>query len=209
MKFNKSKLQQQWNSINNHHFTTYAGATKNFKGGIENKWTTVYNGNPSKSPYVIPIIGESVYNVLGENKASEKIAKTLDHFLVNKGIKFFSGLDTGNSGKQIQFFSENDKSVYSFFSNDLTQNGGGYRVHNTFLKYYKNIVLGVSINFGGSKLIINGKPDISDNDFFGTPEIFFCEGIVYARDGNGWIGARIVQEVPDKSFSGVHFGGRR
>ena len=68
---------------------------------------------------------------------------------------------------------------------------------------------GVSINFGGSKLIINGKPDISDNDFLGTPEIFFCEGIVYTRNGNGWIGARIVQEAPDKSFSGVHFGGRR
>ena len=89
------------------------------------------------------------------NKASEKLAKNLDRFLVNKGINFFSGLDTGNSGKQIQFFSENDKAVYSFFSNDLTWNGGGYKIHDTFLKYYRNIVLGVSINFGGSKSNVN------------------------------------------------------
>lgn len=45
--------------------------------------------------------------------------------------------------------------------------------------------------------------------FFGAPEIFFCEGIVYTRDGNGWIGAKIIQEAPDKSFSTGHFGGRR
>lgn len=209
MNFNKSKLQQQWNSLNNHRFTTYAEATKNLNGGIKNRWTTEYNGNPTKSPYIIPIIGESIYNVLGDNKASEKLAKNLDHFLVNKGINFFSGLDTSNSGKQIQFFSENDKAVYSFFSNDLTWNGGGYKIHDTFLKYYRNVVVGVSINFGGSKSNINVKPDISDNDFLGAPEIFFCEGIVYTRDGSGWIGAKIIQEAPDRTFSTGNFGGRR
>ena len=209
MNFGKAKLQNQWQSLTNHKFTTYAEATKNFKGGIENRWNTEYNGNPTKSPYIIPIIGESVYNILGEGKASEKIAERLDHFLVNKGINFFSGLDTSNSGKQIQFFSENDRAVYSFFSNDITWNGGGYRIHDTFLKYYRNIVLGVTINFGGSNSNIKVKPNISNNDFLGSPEIFFCEGIVYTRDGDGWIGAKIIQEAPDKSIPTFHFGGGR
>lgn len=99
--------------------------------------------------------------------------------------------------------------MYSFFSNDLTWNGGGYKIHDTFLKYYRNVVVGVSINFGGSKSNINVKPDISDNDFLGSPEIFFCEGIVYTRDGSGWIGAKIIQEAPDRTFSTGNFGGRR
>lgn len=209
MKFNKSILQEQWKSLSNHQFTSYTEATNNFKGGIQNKWNTEYNEIPSKSSYIIPIIGESVYNVLGENKASEKIAKQLDRFLVNKGIHFFSGLDTSNSGKQIQFFSENDKAIYSFFSNDITWNGGGYRINNTFLKYYRNIMLELSINFGGSTPKVKMKPSITDNDFLGVPEIFFCEGIVYTRDGNGWIGARIIQEAPDESISAGALGGRR
>ncbi len=37
MNFNKSMLQKQWNSLNNHRFKTYVEATKNFNGGIENK----------------------------------------------------------------------------------------------------------------------------------------------------------------------------
>ena len=82
-------------------------------------------------------------------------------------------------------------------------------IHDTFLKYYRNVVVGVSINFGGSKSNINVKPDISDNDFLGAPEIFFCEGIVYTRDGSGWIGAKIIQEAPDRTFSTGNFGGRR
>ena len=55
--------------------------------------------------------------------------------------------------------------------------------------------------------------NISENEMLGVPEIYFCEGIVYTRDGNGWIGARIIQEPSDNSFvardRGVHFGGRR
>lgn len=83
------------------------------------------------------------------------------------------------------------------------------RINDTFLKYYRNIVLGVSINFGSSNSNVKVTPNISDNDFLGSPEIFFCEGIVYTRDGNGWIGAKIIQEAPDKSISTSHFGGRR
>lgn len=215
MNFNKSRLREQWQNISNHKFTTYAEATKNFQGGIENRWNTEYNGNPTKNPYVIPIIGESVQNVLGDNKASKVLAKWLDSFLKNKGINFFTGLNTSSSGRQIQFFSENDKAVYSFFSNDITWNGGGYRVNETFLKYYRSLVFGVTINLGGSNSKIKASPNanITDNALVGSPEIFFCEGIVYTRDGNGWIGAKIIQETPDNSIPtnrrGVVFAGRR
>lgn len=215
MNFGKAKLKEQWQSLNNHKFTTYAESIKNFQGGIENRWHTEYNGNPTKNPYAIPIIGESVNNVLGDNNASRWIAKQLDSFLKSKGISYFTNLNTDSSGKEIQFFSENDKSIYSLFSNDITWNGGGYRLHNTFLKYYRSLVFGVNINFGGSKSNLKVKPNvnISENEMLGVPEIYFCEGIVYTRDGNGWIGARIIQEPSDNSFvardRGVHFGGRR
>lgn len=68
MKNGKEMLKSQWQSVNNYKFTTYAEATKNFQGGIENRWKTEYNGNPTKSPFIIPIIGERVTNLLGEDK---------------------------------------------------------------------------------------------------------------------------------------------
>ncbi|MCR4774459.1 MAG: hypothetical protein K5854_08905 [Prevotella sp.] len=201
MKNGKDLLKKQWQSINNCNFTTYADATKNFSGGIQNQWTTEYNGIPSTNKYNIPIIGERIEDLLGGNKQSTQIAKSFDNFLVKKGIHFCSTLGNKNAGKEIQFFSENDQSIYSFYNNDLTWNGGGYRIKETFMKYYRNIVFNVSFNLG------NGNPsakfkgiNISDNDIVGAPEIFFCEGLVYTRDGDGWIGVRILQDESNGVF---------
>ena len=75
----------------------------------------------------------------------------------------------------------------------------------------RTTVFGFSGTIGGKNP--NIKPNtfsISEDENVRLPEIFFCEGIVYVRDGDGWIGARIVQEAPDNSLipHGT-FGGRR
>lgn len=36
--------------------------------------------------------------------------------------------------------------------------------------------------------------DLGDNDFVGKPEIVSCEAIVYTKDGDGWIGAKIEKK---------------
>ena len=199
MKDGKAILKREWESVSNCNFTTYVEATYNFRGGIEQRWITEYNKNQIKSQYIIPIIGESVSTLLGESKPSEKAAKMFDQFLVKKGIHYLSKLSTDKPGQQVNFFSENDRSVYSLFSNDLAWNGGGYHVKETFLKYYRNIVLGFSFNSGDKKLGIKNLKSIKtgDNDFVGAPEIFFCEGLVYTRDGDGWIGVKILQNNTD------------
>lgn len=211
MKNGKEMLKSQWQSVNNYKFTTYAEATKNFQGGIENRWKTEYNGNPTKSPFIIPIIGERVTNLLGEDKPSEKAAKMFDKFLVKKGINYLSNLDTRGSGNQVLFFSEQDKTVYSFFSNDITWNGGGYRIKDTFMKYYRNVILDLSFIFGKKVSLKNIKSiKVSDNDLVGSPKIFFCEGIVYTKDGDGWIGAKIIQNNTGGLIENSgHFGGGR
>ena len=76
-----------------------------------------------------------------------------------------------------------------FSRNDLSWNEGGYRVKDTFLRYYRNVVFSLKIN--GDKTTPGAN--LSDNDFVGKPEIVSCEAIVYTKDGNGWIGAKIVK----------------
>lgn len=78
----------------------------------------------------------------------------------------------------------------SSFRNDLSWNGGGYRVKETFLRYYRNIVFSIKIK--GDKTTPGA--DLGDNDFVGKPEIVSCEAIVYTKDGDGWIGAKIEKK---------------
>ena len=207
----RDDFQKQWNKFQGDHFFSYASAMKSLTRGIDNKWIPEYNVQPKLSSYSIPIIGEKVDNLFGGNKFSSSIASQLDKFLVKKGVKWFSSMDTSSSGKTMDFFSEDDKAIYTLFCNDITWNGGGYRVHDKFLKYMRTTVFGFSGTIGGKNP--NIKPNtfsISEDENVRLPEIFFCEGIVYVRDGDGWIGARIVQEAPDNSLipHGT-FGGRR
>lgn len=190
MKAYRNKFLEQWKEVSSSHFTDYADATKNFKEGIVNNWTPEYNKNRADSKYVIPIIGEKISKLLGDSKDTEKIAKQLDRFLADQGIKYFSKLHEGKSGKHMNFFSENDHSLYSLFSNDITWNGGGYRVHETFMRYYRKFILNLSVNSGK----FTPGVSITDDDKLSAPEIRYCEGIVYTRDGNGWIGAKIIQK---------------
>ena len=197
-------LDNQWKSVNNYSYSTYASATSTFNGGIVNKWTTEYNGNPTKSPYVIPVIGESAANFvenLYDNTVSrwyggflnrftsgeslgQKAGKALDNLFMSQGISYMKRLDTSDSGQQLKLFSEKEHAIYSIYQNDLTWNGGGYRVKDTFMKYMRNIEGGWSSKGGFS-----GR--ISDNDIVGVPSIIYCDGIIFTEDGDGWIGARI------------------
>lgn len=84
-----------------------------------------------------------------------------------------------------------NETIYNLFSNDISWNGGGYRVRDEFLNYYKDVVFSFSVNGD------NIKPGlkISDNDFIGSPKIEACEAIVYTKDGGGWIGVKIIKEL--------------
>lgn len=83
-----------------------------------------------------------------------------------------------------------EKAIDILFRNDLSWNGGGYRVKETFLRYYRNIVFSIKIK--GDKTTPGA--DLGDNDFVGKPEIVSCEAIVYTKDGDGWIGAKIEKK---------------
>lgn len=87
-------------------------------------------------------------------------------------------------------YPQREKTAYSLFRNDLSWNGGGYRVKETFLRYYRNIVFSIKIK--GDKTTPGA--DLGDNDFVGKPEIVSCEAIVYTKDGDGWIGAKIEKK---------------
>lgn len=91
---------------------------------------------------------------------------------------------------QLVCISQREKTAYSLFRNDLSWNGGGYRVKETFLRYYRNIVFSIKIK--GDKTTPGA--DLGDNDFVGKPEIVSCEAIVYTKDGDGWIGAKIEKK---------------
>lgn len=194
MKFMKPQLNNQWKNINTYKYNTYIEATKSLKDGIVNNWVTVYNKRVPESPYVIPIIGESINNALGENKFSNTVAKAFDKFLINKGIKFFSSISSNSESKKIDFLSENDNAIYHFFCNDVQWNNGNYKIKDTFLRYYRNITL--NFTYRGNGTFSDIKQDITDNDFIGEPEICYCEGVVYTKDGDGWIGARILKNWP-------------
>lgn len=198
MKEGKSLLKKQWETLKANQFGTYEAATKNFNGGIQGKWSTNFNGIPSQSKFVIPIIGEQITKLLGNNKPSATAAKMLDKFLVSKGIQFLSRLGTTKAGQQVSLFAENDKSIYNFFSNDITWNGGGYRVKETFLKYQRDVRVDFTYTPDTKITPKNVKGiTISDNAFIGAPSILFCEGIVYTRDGDGWVGVKIMQNGTD------------
>lgn len=184
-KSRKELLDRQWKESIKYNDLT--NASEKLNGGILNQWSPEYNRNKQGNKFVIPYI-----SVVDDFFGTTNVSKKIEDFLIKEGAKYLGHYINSHKkqGTQLVYFSEREKTAYSFFRNDLSWNGGGYRVKDTFLKYYRNIVLSIKVN--GNKTI----PDaiISDNDFVGKPEIESCEAIVYTKDGNGWIGAKIIKE---------------
>ena len=187
-------LKRQWNTINTHKYPDYMSAVRDFNNGILNKWSTEYNSKTMNNKFIIPVIGEDVTEIFGSKPQAISIYKSLEKFLHNKGLSFFSKIDTSESGKEINYLSERERAFYIIYSNDITWNGGGYRLKETFLKYYRNISFNVSFNLNGHIDNLSGNA-FHDNEIFKQPEISFCEGVVYTKDGDGWLGVRISKDT--------------
>lgn len=120
------------------------------------------------------------------------ISKKIEDALIRQGANFLKSYVNSHKTQSTQLvcISQREKTAYSLFRNDLSWNGGGYRVKETFLRYYRNIVFSIKIK--GDKTTPGA--DLGDNDFVGKPEIVSCEAIVYTKDGDGWIGAKIEKK---------------
>lgn len=178
-------LDRQWKeSIK---YNDLANASKNLNGGIVNQWSPEYNKSKQENKFIIPY-----FSAVDDFFGNTNVAKKIEDKLIKQGANYLRNYVNSHKkqGTQLIYISEREKTAYSFFRNDLSWNGGGYRVKDTFLKYYRNIIFSIKIN--GNKTTPNGK--LSDNDFVGKPEIESCEAIVYTKDGNGWIGAKIVKK---------------
>jgi hypothetical protein len=185
---NRQMFESQWQNAQK--YGEYLRASQNYDAGIKNIWETTYNPNKQQNKYNIPCVS-AIDEFFGSNSRSNLVAKKLDRFLVDKGISFLKSLgNTNKQGQQLIMFSDKEKAVYSYFRNDLMWNGGGYKIHKEFMSYYKDVILGFSIHGGKTGFNI----DISENQIIGAPKIYSCEGLVYTKDGDGWIGAKIVQK---------------
>lgn len=181
----KDLLDKQWKeSLKYNDFTN---ASNNLTGGISNQWNPEYNHSKQENKFIIPFI-----SVIDDFFGTTNVSKKIEDILIKQGAKYLGSYINGHKkqGTQLVFISEREKTAYSFFRNDLSWNGGGYRVKDTFLRYYRNLVFSIKIN--GDKTTPGAS--LSDNDFVGKPEIVSCEAIVYTRDGNGWIGAKVVKK---------------
>ena len=181
----KELLERQWKeSIK---YNDFVNASKNLNGGISNQWSPEYNRNKQENKFVIPYI-----SVVDDFFGTTNVSKKIEDALIKRGAKYLGSYINSHKKQstQLVYISEREKTAYSFFRNDLSWNGGGYRVKDTFLKYYRNIVFSIKIN--GDKTTPGAS--LSDNDFVGKPEIESCEAIVYTKDGDGWIGAKIVKK---------------
>lgn len=181
----KEFLRKQWEeSIK---YNNLADASNSLTGGISNQWYPEYNHNKQENKFIIPYIS-GVDKFFGTKNLSKKIEETL----IKQGARYLRGGINNHKkqSSQLVCISEQEKTLYSLFRNDLSWNGGGYRVKETFLRYYRNVVFSIKIK--GSKTIPGA--DLSESDFVGKPEIDSCEAIVYTKDGDGWIGVKIVQE---------------
>ncbi len=200
MKHNKEMLQNQWKDITKYNFSTYSDAVNYLKGGIENRWNPEYNTLGKINKYVIPIIPNATANLLGDISNGNEVAQKVDNFLVSKGVRFFYDFASNKESKQLKLFSEHDRYIYSFYSNDLKWNNGGYKLQDNFLNYYNAIVFGVTIKFGSSGVTLDyDEPSIKEDALIGAPEIIACKAIVYTKDGNGWVGAKIRKAMPGET----------
>lgn len=182
----KKVLDSQMEKIR--HYTDINRAGKDLNGGIVNHWNPYYNKTKPENGYVIP-----VFSNIGDFFDNHNMVKGLERELIRQGFTFLKGQLKGpeKQGVQLSVLSEDNETIYNLFSNDISWNGGGYRVRDEFLNYYKDVVFSFSVNGD------NIKPGlkISDNDFIGSPKIEACEAIVYTKDGGGWIGVKIIKEL--------------
>ena len=184
-KSRKDLLDRQWKESIKHN--DFINASNRLTGGISNQWSPEYNRSKQENKFIIPYI-----SVVDDFFGTTNISKKIEDALIKKGAKYLGSYMNSHKkqGTQLVYISEREKTAYSFFRNDLSWNGGGYRVKDTFLRYYRNVVFSIKIN--GDKTTPGAN--LSDNDFVGKPEIVSCEAIVYTKDGNGWIGAKIVKK---------------
>lgn len=131
-------------------------------------------------------------SVIDDFFGTTNISKKIEDALIRQGANFLKSYVNSHKTQSTQLvcISQREKTAYSLFRNDLSWNGGGYRVKETFLRYYRNIVFSIKIK--GDKTTPGA--DLGDNDFVGKPEIVSCEAIVYTKDGDGWIGAKIEKK---------------
>lgn len=98
----------------------------------------------------------------------------------------------------VQTSCQQNNEEEDFFNNQITLLENNPRLYLskidstqvTNLRYYRNIVFSIKIK--GDKTTPGA--DLGDNDFVGKPEIVSCEAIVYTKDGDGWIGAKIEKK---------------
>lgn len=129
-------------------------------------------------------------------KNSEEFLSTIENFDLNKPIltrsnsNFISAENvyeqesTENQDNEHIGFLIPDEKYRHFFNKDLE-----IIVNDTIYKVTK---YGTLLTHISSKTTLGAS--LSDNDFVGKPEIVSCEAIVYTKDGNGWIGAKVVKK---------------
>lgn len=177
----KEFLKKQWQEAIKHN--NFTNASNSLTGGISNQWNPEYNHSKQENKFIIPYI-----SVIDDFFGTTNISKKIEDALIRQGANFLKSYVNSHKTQSTQLvcISQREKTAYSLFRNDLSWNGGGYRVKETFLRYYRNIVFSIKIK--GDKTTPGA--DLGDNDFVGKPEIVSCEAIVYTKDGDGWIGAK-------------------
>ena len=181
----KEFLKKQWQEAIKHN--NFTNASNSLTGGISNQWNPEYNHSKQENKFIIPYI-----SVIDDFFGTTNISKKIEDALIRQGANFLKSYVNSHKTQSTQLvcISQREKTAYSLFRNDLSWNGGGYRVKETFLRYYRNIVFSIKIK--GDKTTPGA--DLGDNDFVGKPEIVSCEAIVYTKDGDGWIGAKIEKK---------------
>ena len=191
----KEFLKKQWQEAIKHN--NFTNASNSLTGGISNQWNPEYNHSKQENKFIIPYI-----SVIDDFFGTTNISKKIEDALIRQGANFLKSYVNSHKTQSTQLvcISQREKTAYSLFRNDLSWNGGGYRVKETFLRYYRNIVFSIKIK--GDKTTPGA--DLGDNDFVGKPEIVSCEAIVYTKDGDGWIGAKIEKIILQNNREGVN-----
>ena len=119
--------------------------------------------------------------------------RKVEDALIRQGANFLKSYVNSHKTQSTQLvcISQREKTAYSLFRNDLSWNGGGYRVKETIPQILQKHCI---FQLKSKEDKTTPGADLGDNDFVGKPEIVSCEAIVYTKDGDGWIGAKIEKK---------------
>lgn len=131
----KEFLKKQWQEAIKHN--NFTNASNSLTGGISNQWNPEYNHSKQENKFIIPYI-----SVIDDFFGTTNISKKIEDALIRQGANFLKSYVNSHKTQSTQLvcISQREKTAYSLFRNDLSWNGGGYRVKETFLRYYRNIV---------------------------------------------------------------------